>query len=75
MSSLNSKQLKDYNNDGFVAPIDVLTSEEAVEIKKEIENIEKKWPEELIGLGRNNVHYISPIFDKICHNYKILDAV
>ena len=34
MSSLNSKQLKDYNNDGFVAPIDVLTSEEAVEIKK-----------------------------------------
>ena len=33
MSSLNSKQLKDYYADGFVAPIDVLTSEEAVEIK------------------------------------------
>ena len=42
MSLLNSKQLKDYTNDGFVAPIDVLTSEEAAEIKKEIENIEKK---------------------------------
>ena len=75
MSSLNSKQLKDYNNNGFVAPIDVLTSEEASEIKKEIEHIEKKWPNELIGLGRNNVHYISPIFDKVCHNSKILDAV
>ena len=69
MSLLNSKQLEDYNNNGFVAPIDVLTLEEADEIKKEIEYIEKKWPNELIGLGRNNVHYISPIFDKVCHNY------
>ena len=75
MSSLNSEQIKDYKDNGFVAPIDVLTSEEAVEIKKEIEHIEKKWPNDLIGLGRNNVHYISPIFDKVCHNSKILDAV
>ena len=75
MSLLNSKQLKDYNNDGFVAPIDVLTLEQVAEIKKEIEHIEKKWPNELVGLGRNNVHYISPTFDKVCHNSKILDAV
>ena len=75
MSSLNEKQLKDYEDRGFVTPIDVLTSEEATKIKEEIEYIEKKWPDELIGLGRNNVHYISPIFDKVCHNSKILDAV
>ena len=75
MSSLNSKQVKDYNDYGFVAPIDVLSSEEAKKIKEEIEYIEKKWPEELVGLGRNNVHYISPIFDQVCHNSKILDAV
>ncbi len=75
MSSLNEKQLKDYEDHGFVAPIDVLTLEEATKIKEEIEYIEKKWPDELIGLGRNNVHYISPIFDQVCHNSKILDAV
>jgi len=75
MSSLNEKQLKDYEDHGFVAPIDVLTLEEATKIKEEIEYIEKKWPAELIGLGRNNVHYISPIFDQVCHNSKILDAV
>ena len=75
MSSLNEKQLKDYEDRGFVTPIDVLTSEEATKIKEEIEYIEKKWPDELIGLGRNNVHYISPIFDQVCHNSKILDAV
>ena len=75
MSSLNEKQLKDYEDHGFVAPIDVLTLEEAKKIKEEIEYIEKKWPDELIGLGRNNVHYISPIFDQVCHNSKILDVV
>ena len=41
MNFLNEKQLKDYDDNGFVAPIDVLTSEEAAEIKKEIEHIEK----------------------------------
>jgi len=75
MSSLNEKQLKDYEDRGFVSPIDVLTLAEATKIKEEIEYIEKKWPDELIGLGRNNVHYISPIFDQVCHNSKILDAV
>ena len=75
MSSLNSKQVKDYKDNGFVAPINVLSLEEVKKIKEEIEYIEKKWPDELVGLGRNNVHYISPVFDEVCHNPKILDAV
>ena len=49
MSFLNKKQLKDYENHGFVAPIDVLTLEEATKIKEEIEYIEKKWPAELMN--------------------------
>ena len=75
MTSLTAKQLKDYNDHGFIAPIDVLTSDEANEIRKEIEKIEKRWPNELDGIGRNYVHMISPAFDKVCHNSKILDAV
>ena len=75
MSSLNSKQIKKYKDNGFVAPINVLSLEEVKKIKAEIEYIEKKWPDELVGLGRNNVHYISPVFDQVCHNSKILDAV
>ena len=75
MSSLNVKQLKDYEDQGFIAPVDILTSEKAKKIEEEIEYIEKKWPDELVGLGRNNVHYISPVFDQVCHNSKILDAV
>ncbi len=75
MTTLTSGQLKNYEEHGYVAPINVLSLEEVNGIKKEIEHIEKKWPDELIGLGRNNIHYISPTFDKICHNSKILDAV
>ena len=75
MSMLSTNEIKNYKDHGFVAPIDVLSSREATKIKEEIEFIEKKWPDELIGLGRNNVHYISPVFDEVCHNSKILDAV
>jgi len=75
MPTLTPKQLKQYKDLGYVAPIDILSLEEAKEIKTEIEYIEKKWPDELIGLGRNNIHYISPVFDKVCHNSKILDVV
>tara|TARA_B100000809_G_scaffold183173_1_gene180940 strand:- start:228 stop:1055 length:828 start_codon:yes stop_codon:yes gene_type:complete len=75
MTGLTTKQLQDYNDHGYVAPIDVLTSDETYEIRKEIEKIENRWPTELDGLGRNYVHMISPVFDKVCHNSKILDAV
>ena len=75
MSSLSSAQIQQYKNDGYVAPLDVLSKDEALEIREEIELIEKKWPDELKGLGRNYIHLISCIFDKVSHNPKILDAV
>ena len=75
MPALNTKQINQYKEFGYVSPIDVMTSEEAYEIRKEIEKIEKKWPNELEGIGRNYVHLISPVFDKVSHNKNILDAV
>ena len=75
MAFLNSSQIKSYNDEGYVAPINVFSTDEAKEVRDEIEFIEKKWPNELEGLGRNYVHLISPVFDKICHNSKILDAI
>ena len=75
MSFLNLDQVKQYDEEGYVAPIDALSKKESKEIRNEIELIEKKWPNELEGLGRNYVHLISPVFDKVCNNKKILDAV
>ena len=75
MPNLSSEQINQYNKDGYIAPINVLSKDEAEEVRNEIEYIEKKWPDELEGLGRNYAHLISPVLDKVSHNSKILDAV
>ena len=75
MTYLNSNQHKQYNEEGYVAPLDILTKEEALEARNEIELIEKKMPNEIDKSGRYNVHLISPKLDAIVHNSKILDAV
>ena len=75
MGNLSSDQIHKYEEQGFLSPVDALTSKEALEVRQEIELIEKKWPKELEGLGRNYVHLISPIFDRVAHNSRVLDAV
>ena len=75
MTNLSSNQLKQYNNEGYLAPINILSTEEAIEARKEIELIEKKIPNEINKKGRYNVHLISPKLDAIVHNSKILDTV
>ena len=75
MPYLNSNQLKQYNDEGYIAPINILSLDEAVEARKEIELIEKELPNEIDKTGRYNVHFISPKLDAIVHNSKILDAV
>ena len=75
MSSLTPEQLSQYQKEGYIAPLNIFSAEEVKIVRDEIEHIEKNWPNELIGVGRNNVHLISPIFDEIVHNSKILDAV
>ena len=75
MPNLSSNQLKQYNDEGYIAPINILSTEEAIEARKEIELIEKKIPNEINKKGRYNVHLISPKLDAIVHNSKILDTV
>jgi len=75
MTYLSSNQLKQYEDQGYVYPIEVLSSREALEAREEIELIEKKMPNEIDKSGRYNVHLISPKLDSIVHNSKILDAV
>ena len=75
MSYLSSNQLKQYENEGFVSPINIFSKEKAKEIRNEIELIENKIPGELEKSGRYNAHLISPLLDEVTHNSKILDAV
>ena len=75
MANLSEQQINFYNKKGYIAPINVLSKQEANEIRQEIEIIEEKWPNALQGIGRNYLHLISPVLNKVCLNNKILDAV
>ena len=75
MSYLSPNQLKQYEDEGFVSPINIFSKQRAKEIRDEIELIEKEMPEELKKSGRYNAHLISPLLDEVTHNPKILDAV
>ena len=75
MSYLSANQLKQYNDEGFISPIDIFSKNKASEIRKEIELIEEKIPEELNNSGRYNAHLISPLLDEVTHDSNILDAV
>ena len=75
MTYLSSNQLKQYEDEGFVSPINIFSKEKAKKIRDEIELIEKTMPEELEKSGRYNAHLISPLLDEVAHNSKILDAV
>ena len=75
MSYLSSNQLKQYEDEGFVSPINIFSKEKAKEIRNEIELIENNMPQELENSGRYNAHLISPLLDEVTHNSKILDAV
>jgi non-heme Fe2+,alpha-ketoglutarate-dependent halogenase len=75
MTYLSSNQLKQYEDEGFVSPINIFSKKKAKEIRNQIELIEKELPGELDKSGRYNAHLISPLLDEVTHNSKILDAV
>jgi len=75
MSNLSSNQLKQYEDEGFISPIDIFSKDRANEIRREIELIEEKMPKELDKSGRYNAHLISPLLDEVTHDTTILDAV
>ena len=75
MTYLSSNQLKQYEDEGFISPINIFTKKKAKKIRGEIELIEKTIPGELEKSGRYNAHLISPLLDEVTHNPKILDAV
>ncbi|MBD1174247.1 phytanoyl-CoA dioxygenase family protein [Pelagibacterales bacterium SAG-MED01] len=75
MSYLSSNQLKQYEDEGFVSPINIFSDAKTKKIRNEIELIESRIPDELEKSGRYNAHLISPLLDEVTHNSKILDAV
>ena len=72
---LTEKQIKQYHDEGFIAPISVMSDDEALKTKERVEEAEKVFPEEFNPENRNNLHLTFMVLDELAHNQIILDAV
>ena len=51
-------QLDRFREEGFLAPIDVMSEDEAISYRKKLEAAEQQYPEELNAENRNNPHQV-----------------
>ena len=73
---LSVEQVSQYERDGFVFPIDVMSEPEALDYRRRLEEAEAQYPEAIKGLAaRNNAHLTLKFIDEIVHKPEILDAV
>ena len=72
---LTEKQIEQYQDEGFIAPIRVMSEDKALKVKERVEEAEKAFPEEFNPENRNNLHLTFMVLDELAHNPIILDAV
>lgn len=72
---LTEAQIDQYERDGFLHPVRIISSDEANEMRQALEQIEKDHPAIIAGAGRNNAHLVLPFLDAFVHNQRMLDVV
>ena len=72
---LTKEQIEQYHDQGFISPIRVISEQEALSIKNELEQVEVEFPEEINAENRNNLHLSFAFLDKLAHNKIIVDAI
>ena len=72
---LTKLQIEQYHDQGFISPIRVISEQEALSIKEELEQVEKEFPEEINSESRNNLHLSFAFLDALAHNKIIVDAI
>ena len=75
MPILTDEQVSRYWSDGWLAPIDVLTTGEASTILAALEEAETRYPEDLRGDHRNNAHLVLPFLADLALHPTILGCV
>lgn len=72
---LTQRQVNDYREQGFLAPIDVMSVDEASRYARLLQDAERAYPRELNAENRNNPHLAFRFLDELVHHPVILDAV
>ena len=75
MVQLSDDQIERYRNDGWIAPIDVLSAAEAAEARANLERYEATTGEPISASIRVGSHVLFPWVDELMRDEGILDAV
>jgi len=73
--ALKQDQIDHYREHGWVAPVDIMSEDEATAIRLKLEVAEAKYPEQLKAQNRNNAHISFPFIADLALNKKIVSAV
>ena len=72
--SLRDDQLAHYREHGWVAPIDIMSVDEATELRVTLEAAEAAYPDHLHAENRNNAHHVFPFLAEIALDQRIVDV-
>ena len=72
---LTSAQIAQYNEEGFLSPIDLMSEADAAKIVAQLEEVERLHPQHVNAENRNNAHLVLSFLDELAFNEIILDAV
>lgn len=71
---LTKEQIEHYREYGWLAPIDIISEDEATAIRLKLEAAEAKYPEHLHAENRNNAHLAFPFLTELAFHEKICAA-
>lgn len=72
---LSQAQIEQYERDGYLFPIRVVSEDEAVRCRQAVERVEREHLDELGGALRHKPHLILTCLDHLVRNERLLDAV
>jgi len=72
---LTKEQIEHYHEQGFISPVRVMSENEALSIKTQLEEVELNFPNEINAESRNNLHLSFVFLDALAHNNTVVDAM
>lgn len=72
---LTRRQIQEYREQGFLAPIDVIDEAEAAVCLQRLQEAEARYPQHFNAENRNNPHLVLTCFDQLAFHPRVLDAV
>ena len=72
---LTAQQVSEFEEQGFLSPVDIMSEDEARQLAAELADAEARFPRVLEGRNRNNTHLVLSFMDRVAFNETILDVV